>query len=49
MSDAQLTETEAQQLRTLTGQLNLTSLQTGLDISYQACEAHPSKMLQYVI
>ena len=38
MQDAHLTGTEAQQLRTLAGQLNWTSSQTCPDISYQACE-----------
>ena len=37
MSDGQLTETKAQQLRKLAGQLNWTSPQTRPDISYQAC------------
>ena len=42
MPDAQLTETEGQQLHTLAGQLNWTSLQTRPNISYQTCEVRPS-------
>ena len=42
MPDAHLTVTEAQQLRTLAGQLNRTSSQTRPDISYQACEVSTS-------
>ena len=42
MPDAQLTETEGQQLHTLAGQLNWTSLQSRPNISYQTCEVRPS-------
>ena len=49
MQDAHLTGTEAQQLRTLAGQLNWTSPQTRPDISYQACEVSICIKLQYVI
>ena len=42
MPDAHLTKTEAQQLRTLAGQLNWTSSQTCPHNSYQACEVSTS-------
>ena len=42
MPDAHLTETKAQQFRTLAGQLNWTSSQTRPDISYQAFEVSTS-------